>query len=146
MLPGQAIGANSPLLPRPIQDRFARLFDDAPQIPYSAILSVFQSEFGRPPAGLGGIFDVFEEEAIASASVAQVHRAKLKSGEWVAVKIQKPEVTKQIEWDLGAFRMVMWIFENWMFDLPVYFAVGALFHSPPSSFFRVQVVVRRFHQ
>ncbi|KAF8556700.1 ABC1-domain-containing protein [Imleria badia] len=120
---GQAIGANSPLLPRPIQDKFARLFDDAPQIPYSDILSVFRSEFGRPPEGPDGIFDVFEEEAIASASVAQVHRAKLKSGEWVAVKIQKPDVTKQIEWDLGAFRMVMWIFENWMFDLPVYFAV-----------------------
>lgn len=130
MLPGQAIAANSPLLPRPIQDKFARLFDDAPQIPYSDVLSVFQSEFGRLPTGPDGIFDVFEREAIASASVAQVHRAKLKSGEWVAVKIQKPDVTKQIEWDLGAFRMVMWIFENWMFDLPVYFAVGALFHSP----------------
>ncbi|KAG9312628.1 ABC1-domain-containing protein [Chiua virens] len=105
---GQAIGANAPLLPRPIQDKFARLFDAAPQIPYSAVLSVFRSEF---------------EEAIASASVAQVHRARLKSGEWVAVKIQKPDVTKQIEWDLGAFRMVMWAFEHWMFDLPVYFAV-----------------------
>ncbi|KAF8452178.1 ABC1 family-domain-containing protein [Boletus edulis BED1] len=120
---GQAIGANSPFLPRPIQDKFARLFDDAPQIPYSDVLSVFRSEFGRPPAGPDGIFDVFEHEAVASASVAQVHRAKLKSGQWVAVKIQKPDVTKQIEWDLGAFRMVMWIFENWMFDLPVYFAV-----------------------
>lgn len=125
MCSGQAIGANSPFLPRPIQDKFARLFDDAPQIPYSAILSVFQSEFGRPPAGPDGIFDVFEQDAIASASVAQVHRAKLKSGEWVAVKIQKPDVTKQTEWDLGAFRMVMWVFENWMFDLPVYFVVGA---------------------
>ncbi|KAH0835689.1 ABC1-domain-containing protein [Lanmaoa asiatica] len=120
---GQAIGANSPFLPRPIQDKFARLFDDAPQIPYSAIMSVFRSEFGRPPAGPDGVFDLFEQEAIASASVAQVHRAKLKSGEWVAVKIQKPDVTKQIEWDLGAFRMVMWMFEKWMFDLPVYFAV-----------------------
>lgn len=135
-LQGQAIGANSPLLPRPIQDKFARLFDDAPQIPYPAILSVFRSEFGRPPTGPDGIFDVFEEEAIASASVAQVHRAKLKCGEWVAVKIQKPDVTKQIEWDLGAFRVVMWIFENFMFDLPVYFAVGALFTQP--SKFRVK--------
>jgi aarF domain-containing kinase len=112
-----------------MQDKFARLFDDAPQIPYSDIMSVFRSEFGRPPAGPDGIFDVFDEEAIASASVAQVHRAKLKSGQWVAVKIQKPDVTKQIEWDLGAFRMVMWIFENWMFDLPVYFAVGTSCHS-----------------
>ncbi|KIK98386.1 hypothetical protein PAXRUDRAFT_688940 [Paxillus rubicundulus Ve08.2h10] len=120
---GQAIGANAPLMPRPMQDRFARLFDDAPQIPYSSILSVFRSEFGRPPAGPDGVFEEFEEKAIASASVAQVHRAKLKSGECVAVKVQKPDVSKQIEWDLGAFRMVMWMFENWIFDLPVYFAV-----------------------
>jgi aarF domain-containing kinase len=123
---GQAIGANAPLMPRPMQDRFARLFDDAPQIPYSSILSVFRSEFGRPPAGPDGVFEEFEEKAIASASVAQVHRAKLKNGEWVAVKVQKPDVSKQIEWDLGAFRMVMWMFENWIFDLPVYFAVGEL--------------------
>ncbi|KIJ67289.1 hypothetical protein HYDPIDRAFT_84650 [Hydnomerulius pinastri MD-312] len=120
---GQAIGANAPLMPRPMQDKFARLFDDAPQIPYPTVFSVFQSEFGRPPAGPGGVFEEFEEQAIASASVAQVHRAKLKSGEWVAVKIQKPDVSKQIEWDLGAFRMVMWMFENWIFDMPVYFTV-----------------------
>ncbi|KAF9220569.1 ABC1-domain-containing protein [Gyrodon lividus] len=120
---GQAIGANAALMPRPMQVKFARLFDDAPQIPYSSILTVFRSEFGRPPAGLDGVFEVFEEKAIATASVAQVHRAKLKSGEWVAVKVQKPDVSKQIEWDLGAFRMVMWMFENWIFDLPVYFAV-----------------------
>lgn len=125
-----------------MQDKFARLFDDAPQIPYSDILSVFRSEFGRPPAGPDGVFDVFDEEAIASASVAQVHRAKLKSGQWVAVKIQKPDVTKQIEWDLGAFRMVMWIFENWMFDLPVYFAVGTSCHSL-LYFFRVRVIHTR---
>ncbi|KAL4076564.1 ABC1 family-domain-containing protein [Scleroderma yunnanense] len=120
---GQAIGANAALMPRPMQDRFGRLFDDAPQIPYSFIESVFRSEFGRPPAGLDGVFAEFEEQAIASASIAQVHRAKLKTGEWVAVKIQKPDVSKQVEWDLGAFRIVMWMFENWLFDMPVYFAV-----------------------
>ncbi|KAI5999734.1 ABC1 family-domain-containing protein [Pisolithus marmoratus] len=119
---GQAIGANAALMPRPMQDRFSRLFDDAPQIPYSSVLSVFRSEFGRLPVGPDGVFAEFEERAVASASIAQVHRARLKSGEWVAVKIQKPDVSKQVEWDLGAFRIVMWMFENW-FDMPVYFAV-----------------------
>lgn len=121
---GQAIGANAALMPRPMQDRFGRLFDDAPHIPYSAIASVFRSEFGRLPSGPDGVFDEFEEQAVASASIAQVHRARLKSGEQVAVKIQKPDVNKQVEWDLGAFRIVMWMFENWIFDMPVYFAVG----------------------
>ncbi|CDO68648.1 hypothetical protein BN946_scf184382.g5 [Trametes cinnabarina] len=124
---GQAIGNNAALLPKPLQEKFSRLFDDAPQVPYSVVESVFRQELGRPPAGPDGIFDVFEEQAAASASIAQVHRAKLKtddgSEQWVAVKVQKPDVSKQVEWDLGAFRAVMWVYENYLFDLPVYFVV-----------------------
>ncbi|KAH9846448.1 atypical/ABC1/ABC1-B protein kinase [Lenzites betulinus] len=124
---GQAIGNNAALLPKPLQERFAKLFDDAPQVPFAVVDAVFRKEFGRPPAGPDGVFEVFEEQAAASASIAQVHRAKLRtddgSEQWVAVKIQKPDVSKQVEWDLGAFRAVMWIYENYLFDLPVYFAV-----------------------
>ncbi|KAI0665718.1 ABC1 family-domain-containing protein [Trametes maxima] len=126
---GQAIGNNAALLPKPLQEKFASLFDDAPQVPYSVVDAVFRAEFGRPPAGPDGVFEIFEERAAASASIAQVHRAKLKTpaedgGEqWVAVKIQKPDVSKQVEWDLAAFRAVMWVYENYLFDLPVYFVV-----------------------
>ncbi|KAJ3776833.1 ABC1 family-domain-containing protein [Lentinula raphanica] len=126
---GQAIGANAALLPKPMQEKFAKLFDDAPQIPYSEVLRVFKAEFGRPPCGDDGVFEVFEEKAIASASIAQVHRAKLRrlpgdtEDKWVAVKIQKPDVAKQMFWDLGAYRLVMYMFEKWAFDLPVYFVV-----------------------
>ncbi|THH28903.1 hypothetical protein EUX98_g5280 [Antrodiella citrinella] len=127
---GQAIGNNAALLPRPIQEKFAKLFDDAPQVPFPVILKVFQAEFGRPPTGPDGVFEEFEERAAASASVAQVHRAKLKSpdgnGQWVAVKVQKPAVGKQVNWDLGSYRVVMWLYENYVFKLPVYFAVDHL--------------------
>ncbi|KAE9406874.1 ABC1-domain-containing protein [Gymnopus androsaceus JB14] len=125
---GQAIGSNPAVLPKPMQEKFAKLFDDAPQIPYTQVLSVFQSEFGRPPSGPDGVFEIFEEQAVASASIAQVHRAKLwpVAGDtrehWVAVKIQKPDIAKQVKWDLGAYRCVMWMFER-AFDLPVYFVV-----------------------
>ncbi|KAI0821036.1 ABC1-domain-containing protein [Irpex lacteus] len=122
---GQAIGNNAALLPRPMQEKFASLFDDAPQVPYSVVEAVLRAEYGRPPAGPDGIFEVFEEQAVASASVAQVHRAKLKSedgnGQWVAVKVQKPAVSRQVEWDLGAFHVVMWLYENYLFNMPVYF-------------------------
>ncbi|KAJ6544162.1 ABC1 family-domain-containing protein [Mycena capillaripes] len=128
---GQAIGANAAFLPRPMQVKFASLFDDAPQIPYSEVLSVFASEFGRPPSGAGGMFEYFDEHAVASASIAQVHKARMwpgpgeaeGEGQWVAVKVQKPAVAKQTEWDLGAYRIVMWLFEKVAFDLPVYFVV-----------------------
>jgi len=86
---GQAIGANAAFLPKPMQLKFSRLFDDAPQISYSTVRSVFESEFGRPPSGPNGVFEEFEEQAVASASIAQVHRAKLRDGGgWVAVKVQ----------------------------------------------------------
>ncbi|PPQ90807.1 hypothetical protein CVT25_012127 [Psilocybe cyanescens] len=131
---GQAIGANAAVLPKPMQVKFASLFDDAPQIPYSVVHDVCMRELGRPPSGPGGVFEVFEEKAVASASIAQVHKAKLwprvnpdgtldKEERWVAVKVQKPDVATQMVWDLGAYRAVMWMFENWAFDLPVYFAV-----------------------
>ena len=113
-----------------MQIKFAKLFDDAPQIPYSTVEQVFRSELGRPPCGPDGVFEIFEKNAIASASIAQVHKAKLwpslgdTEEKWVAVKVQKPDVGKQMEWDLGVYRAVMWMFERWVFDLPVYFVVG----------------------
>lgn len=124
---GQAIGNNAALLPAPMQEKFAKLFDDAPQIPYSEVRSVIKSEFGKEPAGPDGLFEEFDQNAVASASIAQVHKAKLKApdgnGPVVAVKIQKPAVGKQVEWDLGAYRIVMWLYENYLFDMPVYFLV-----------------------
>lgn len=117
---GQAIGANAALMPAPFQQKFARLFDDAPQIPYSTIARVFQREFNKSPQEL---FAYFDEKAVASASVAQVHKARTWDGDWVAVKVQKPDVGRQTGYDLMAFRVVMWAFEKWVFDLPVYFAV-----------------------
>ncbi|KAG2049375.1 atypical/ABC1/ABC1-B protein kinase [Suillus hirtellus] len=117
---GQAIGANAALMPAPFQQKFARLFDDAPQIPYPTIARVFQREFNKSPQEL---FAYFDEQAVASASVAQVHKARTWDGDWVAVKVQKPDVGRQTSYDLMAFRAVMWAFEKWVFDLPVYFAV-----------------------
>ena len=118
-----------------MQEKFSRLFDDAPQVPYSVVEKVFLSELGCLPAGPDGIFEVFEEQAAASASIAQVHRAKLKttdgSDHWVAVKIQKPDVSKQVEWDLGAFTVVMWMYEHWIFNVPAMFAVSE-YRSRPS--------------
>ncbi|TFK57215.1 ABC1-domain-containing protein [Heliocybe sulcata] len=120
---GQAIGANAAVLPPAMQEMFSKLFDDAPQIPFSSVKSVIEAQFHKPLTGPEGIFDEFEERAVASASVAQVHRARLKSGEIVAVKIQKPDVRKQSEWDLDAYALVIWLYEK-AFDLPVYFTVG----------------------
>ena len=110
-----------------MQAKFAKLFDDAAQIPLSEVMKVFESQFHRPPSGPGGVFEYFDPVALASASIAQVHKAKLREedgGGWVAVKVQKPEVGKQVNLDLAMFRLVMWAYENLIFDVKAYFVVG----------------------
>jgi aarF domain-containing kinase len=126
-LTGQAIASNAAVLPPAMQAKFAKLFDDAAQVPLSEVLKAFESQFHRPPSGPGGVFEYFDPVAVASASIAQVHKAKLKEedgGGWVAVKIQKPEVGKQVNLDLAMFRLVMWAYENLLFDVKAYFIVG----------------------
>jgi aarF domain-containing kinase len=82
------------ILPPVYREAFSTLFDEAPPISYEDVEVVFKRDFGKTP---DEIFDVFERKARASASIATVFKARLKSGEWVAVKVQKPEIEKQVE-------------------------------------------------
>ncbi|KAI5464103.1 ABC1 family-domain-containing protein [Mariannaea sp. PMI_226] len=124
---GQAIAMQSAVLPPEFQKMFARMFDDAPQDEWKDVEAVIREDFGGKSVeevfgvsftgkeGMG----LMERRARASASVAQVHWAKLPDGREVAIKIQKREIAKQISWDLWAFKTVTWIYSRW-FDLPLY--------------------------
>ncbi|KAK4102702.1 ABC1-domain-containing protein [Parathielavia hyrcaniae] len=124
---GQAIAMQSAVLPPEFQTMFARMFDDAPQDGWEAVERVIRDDFGG--RGVEDVFGVsfagvegrgvMERTARASASVAQVHWARLPDGREVAVKIQKPEIAKQIGWDLWAFKVVSKVY-SWWFDLPLY--------------------------
>ncbi|KAI0476093.1 ABC1-domain-containing protein [Xylariaceae sp. FL0804] len=130
---GQAIAMQSAVLPPEFQRMFARMFDDAPQADWAGVERVVREDFGgRAPEDVFGVsFDadeveeskgrvgLMERRARASASVAQVHWARLPDGREVAIKIQKPEIAKQVVWDLWAFRVVMRVY-TWWFDLPLY--------------------------
>lgn len=114
---GQAIAMQSAVLPPEFQRKFARFFDDAPQNDWKEVERVIREEFGgRSP---DEIFGEIERTARASASVAQVHKARLPDGRLVAVKIQKKEIAQQVGWDLWAFGAVMYLYE-YFFDLPLY--------------------------
>ncbi|KPM40464.1 hypothetical protein AK830_g6091 [Neonectria ditissima] len=124
---GQAIAMQSAVLPPEFQKMFGRMFDDAPQDEWKDIEAVVREDFGGKSVeevfgvsftgkeGMG----LMERKARASASVAQVHWARLTDGREVAIKIQKREIAKQISWDLWAFETVTWIYSKW-FDLPLY--------------------------
>lgn len=74
---------------------------------HELIVEVFKSDLGVHP---DDIFESFSHEPLASASIAQVHRAKLAprpgetEGRVVAVKVQKPAIRKQMDWDLWSYR------------------------------------------
>lgn len=121
---GQAIGLQAALLPAPYRQAFANIFDSAPNVPYHEIEKVFIQDFGKKPKA---IFLDFDEVPIASASIAQVHLATIRRSdgkrEWeerVAVKVQKPAIRKQMEWDLWSYRTLMYLSEK-IFNMPLYF-------------------------
>ena len=124
---GQAIAMQSAVLPPEFQKMFARMFDDAPQNDWEDVRKVVMEDFnGKTPEEVFGIsFDgdpntgIMEKKARASASVAQVHWARLKDGREVAIKIQKREIAQQVGWDLWAFKVVAKIYTYW-FDIPMY--------------------------
>ncbi|KAI9163345.1 atypical abc1 abc1-b kinase [Paramyrothecium foliicola] len=123
---GQAIAMQSAVLPPEFQKMFGRMFDDAPQDEWKDIEKVIKDEFGKSVEEVFGVSftgqpgkGLMERRARASASVAQVHWARLPDGREVAIKIQKREIAKQISWDLWAFKTVTWIYSKW-FDLPLY--------------------------
>lgn len=124
---GQAIAMQTAILPPEFQKMFSKMFDDAPQNDWASVRQVIMEDFGgRTPEEVFGIsFDgdpdagVMERKARASASVAQVHWARLKDGREVAIKIQKREIAQQVGWDLWAFKVVTRIY-TWWFDLPLY--------------------------
>jgi len=123
---GQAIAMQSAILPPEFQKMFAKMFDDAPQNSWKEVEKVIREDFGKSPEEVFGVSftgeagkGVMERTARASASVAQVHWARLQDGREVAIKVQKNEIAQQVGWDLWTFKVVTWIYTAW-FDLPLY--------------------------
>ncbi|PIA18816.1 ABC1-domain-containing protein [Coemansia reversa NRRL 1564] len=119
---GQSLAVQSALLPPPFRRELSSLYDNAPSAPVSHIAPVIERCF--PGQTIDDLFTDFSSEAVASASVAQVHTARLRSNpdQVVAVKIQKPEIRKQIGWDLFALRSCSQMIEL-VFDIPIMWSV-----------------------
>lgn len=108
---GQAIAMQSAILPPEFQKMFSKMFDDAPQNSWNDVEQVIREDFGKSPEELFGVsfygnpqMGSMERSARASASVAQVHWARLKDGREVAIKVQKREIARQVGWDLWSFK------------------------------------------
>ena len=100
----QWLGSRPDLLPRESIEVLARLQDRVPARPYAVMRRVVERELGRP---LGAVFASFAKAPVASASLAQVHEARLLDGRRVAVKVQYPEIATLVHADLGSLRLVL---------------------------------------
>ena len=100
---GQAISTRRDLLPPDIADELAKLQDAVPPFPAEQAKAIIEGAYDEPVAT---VFERFDDEPLAAASIAQVHTAKLKAGTEVIVKVLRPGVEGQIERDLGVLRML----------------------------------------
>ncbi len=94
---GQLLSTRPDLLPRSYIEALARLQDTVTPVPSEKITAIVESELG---ASVDELFASFEREPLATASLAQVHRATLHDGTEVAVKVQRPGVRNRIEIDI----------------------------------------------
>ncbi|MBS3162382.1 AarF/ABC1/UbiB kinase family protein [Candidatus Woesearchaeota archaeon] len=125
---GQMLSLRSDLIPQEYCDEFSKLQDSVKPFPMYQVRKIIQEEFGK---SINKIFDEFDETPLAAASVGQVHRAKLKTGEIVAVKIQRPDIKKVFESDI---------------DLMYFIAEEAEKHWPDFKVFKPKEMVKQFQE
>ncbi|HEY9783836.1 MAG TPA: AarF/UbiB family protein, partial [Candidatus Obscuribacterales bacterium] len=102
----QFLSVRRDFLPTEIADELAQLQDQVPPFDFTVVAATIQKDLGAPPEE---IFASFDPLPLASASVGQVHLARLKNGTEVVVKVQRPDLRQRFYQDLGYMRLVV----NW---------------------------------
>ncbi len=95
---GQFIASSPTFFPKEYVDEFQHCLDRTPNLPFEVIHKIIAQELGRP---VENVFRHVDPVALASASIAQVHAARLVTGEEVVIKVQKPDVETTLSTDLN---------------------------------------------
>ncbi len=102
---GAQVLSNRPdLLPEALITEFQKLQSSVAPFDFDKVKEIIEAELGKP---IGDIFATFDETPIGSASIGQVHLAQLHNGEKVVVKVQRPDVKKQVETDLSILKEIV---------------------------------------
>jgi predicted unusual protein kinase regulating ubiquinone biosynthesis (AarF/ABC1/UbiB family) len=125
---GQHLSTRIDMLPKEYTQELAKLLDAVPPANIEAIKSSMEQELGSPPSVA---FAAFNDTPIASASLGQVHEARLHSGERVAVKVLRPGIEDIINTDLRSLRSVLTMIKR---------------RTPMGRLFDVDVLYREFEQ
>lgn len=114
---GQLLSTRPDILPPEYITEFSRLQDDLPPVPFAQIHQQITKELGQP---LDRLFSHFEMTSLATASIAQVHHARLLDGKKVAVKIRRPDIEHIIATDLDILMSLAHLAEHHLPALHIY--------------------------
>ncbi len=103
---GQMLALRPDVIPDIYCNELYKLLDEVPSFPISQVEEVIRQELG---SDTNELFSKFDSTPVASASFAQVHKAILKNGTIVAVKVQRPNAKKLVESDLSILRKIAWL-------------------------------------
>ena len=101
---GQIMSLRSDILPKRYCDELMKLCSDVAPMPFDQVVDVIQESFGCP---WQEEFQSIEEEPLGSASIAQVHRAVMKTGEQVVIKVQRKGIYRTMARDIGLMHKVV---------------------------------------
>ena len=107
---GQTLATRADVLPVEYIQELSKLQDEVPAFPAAEARAILQDELH---ARIEDIFQSFEDTPVAAASLGQVHRATLRTGQVVAVKIQRPNISDQIDFDIGVLRRIARFLERY---------------------------------
>jgi len=120
---GQLLSTRPDVLPAAWVDELEQLQDDCPPLPVSEIRKEIERGLGRP---VNELFAELDDVPLASASIAQVHRARTHSGEGVVVKVQRPHIAERIESDLALLYYLARLLEAVIEETGVYTPTGVI--------------------
>lgn len=101
---GQILSSRDDLIPKEYCDEFQKLKHSVKSMPYEKVEEILKKEYDCSPEE---IFQEFDKSPVGSASIAQVHKAKLKTGEFVAVKIRRENIEELMERDAKLLKKVI---------------------------------------
>lgn len=98
---GQLLSTRSDILPESVLEELQKLQDTVAPMPFGRVQGIIEKELGAPAEE---VFESLDPVVLGSASIGQVHRAVLRGGDTVAVKVQRPEARGRVEADLDLMR------------------------------------------
>ena len=114
---GQILSTRPDLVPLPFIKELEKLQDEVKPIEGEEVKKVIQQTFGK---NIEDLFLYFEEKPIASASISQVHKARLKNGKEVAVKVRKPGIERVISTDIQILYDIAGLIEKFIKEARIY--------------------------